>query len=98
VLDETHVQTIAVHPGHRGQGLGMEIMEFLEEQSLQEGVNRIILEVARRNQRARRLYKKCGFSSVGFRKHYYTEQNDDALVMEKWIAMSRPRASSGSGT
>jgi ribosomal-protein-alanine N-acetyltransferase len=97
VMNEAHVQTIAVHPGHRGQGLGTEIMEFLEEQSLKEGANRIILEVARRNQRARGLYKKCGFSSIGFRKQYYVDQNDDALVMEKWVAMSENKTSSGSG-
>ncbi len=85
VLDEAHVQTVAVHPRKRGLGLGAYIMEHMESVCLRDGIRRIILEVGRRNDTARRLYRKRGFSAIGFRKGYYRETNDDALVMEKWL-------------
>jgi ribosomal-protein-alanine N-acetyltransferase len=64
----------------------MEIMNHVEAISLREGVRRIILEVGRRNIAGRNLYRKCGFSAIGFRKRYYAEIDDDAVVMEKWLA------------
>lgn len=96
VLDEAHVLNIAVHPGRRGRGYGKQIMSYLESISLQDGLKRIILEVARRNIAARGLYKKFGFSSIGFRKKYYTGVEDDALVMEKWIGGSEGSDDQGS--
>ncbi len=88
VLDEAHLLNIAVHPQRRGHGVGKYMMDYLEKVSLQDGLKRIILEVARRNNAARDLYKKCGFSSIGFRKKYYAAVEDDALVMEKWLGNS----------
>ncbi|MCA1960995.1 MAG: ribosomal protein S18-alanine N-acetyltransferase [Desulfomonile sp.] len=88
VLDEAHIQTIAVHPNMRGRGYGSAIMGHVEEICLREGVRRIILEVGRRNTAARNLYRKCGFTAIGFRKRYYAEIDDDAVVMEKWLTSS----------
>lgn len=97
VLDEAHIQTVAVNPAMRGRGYGMEIMRHLEAMSVQEGVSRIILEVGRRNIAARNLYRKCGFSAIGFRKQYYAEIDDDAVVMEKCLTSdSHVIAKSGS--
>jgi len=85
VLDEAHLMNIAVHPEYRGRGYGKLIMGQLEALCLRDNLRRIILEVGRRNLPARRLYRKCGFGAVGFRKKYYTEVQDDALIMEKWL-------------
>ncbi|MBI5252111.1 MAG: ribosomal protein S18-alanine N-acetyltransferase [Desulfomonile tiedjei] len=85
VLDEAHLLNIAVHPKERGHGYGSQIMAYLEKVCLQDGLKRIILEVARRNSMARSLYRKYGFNSIGFRKKYYTAVEDDAIVMEKWL-------------
>jgi len=85
VLDEAHLMNIAVHPRHRSQGYGMSMMQVLENVSVRDGVKRVLLDVARRNVPARSLYKKCGFHSIGFRKKYYTAEEDDAIVMEKWL-------------
>ncbi|MGO9568402.1 MAG: ribosomal protein S18-alanine N-acetyltransferase [Desulfomonilaceae bacterium] len=85
VLDEAHLLNIAVHPEQRGRGYGKAIMAYLESVCRQEGLNRLLLEVGRRNAAARSLYKKFGFSSIGFRKQYYSATKDDALVMEKWL-------------
>jgi ribosomal-protein-alanine N-acetyltransferase len=85
VLDEAHLFNIAVADTKRGRGIGLKIMQYLDEICRRNGMNRIILEVARRNSAARALYKKAGFSSIGFRKKYYAVVDDDALVMEKWL-------------
>jgi [ribosomal protein S18]-alanine N-acetyltransferase len=85
VLDEAHLLNIAVHPAYRSRGFGRTIMAHLETLCRGEGLKRIILEVGHRNLPARHLYKLCGFSSIGFRKQYYTVIRDDALVMEKWL-------------
>jgi len=92
VLDEAHLMNIAIHPNHRGSGYGKHLMDHLETICLREGIKRIILEVGRNNASAKRLYRKCGFSSVGFRKNYYPAVPDDALVMEKWLHSSAEEA------
>jgi ribosomal-protein-alanine N-acetyltransferase len=88
VLDEGHLMNIAVHPDRRGRGYGKHMMDRLQMLCLKDGLKRIILDVGRRNLPARRLYKKCGFNSIGFRKNYYSSINDDAVVMEKWLGQS----------
>jgi len=85
VMDEAHLLNIAVRPDMRQAGLGKAIMEHLETICRESGLKRILLDVARHNTAARSLYKKCGFRSIGFRKKYYLEAQDDALVMEKWL-------------
>ncbi len=85
VLDEAHVLNVAVHPEQKGPRVWQSNYGYLESVCRQEGLNRLLLEVGRRNAPARSLYKKFGFSSIGFRKHYYAVIKDDALVMEKWL-------------
>jgi [ribosomal protein S18]-alanine N-acetyltransferase len=89
VLDEAHLLNIAVSPDRRHEGLGKLMMARIESMCLNEGLTRIILEVARRNLPARNLYRSCGFSSIGFRRNYYSVAKDDALVMEKRLAKQR---------
>jgi [ribosomal protein S18]-alanine N-acetyltransferase len=89
VLDEAHLMTIAVHPDRRGEGIGKAIMEHLEQVSLKEDLKKILLEVGRRNVVARGLYRQSGFTAVGFRKNYYANIKDDALLMEKWLTSNR---------
>lgn len=98
VTDEAHLMTIAVHPGHRRKGLGEFIMAHLEADCLAAGLSRIILEVAKTNEDARRLYRKCGFETVGFRKNYYGTVDGDALIMEKVLPNAdEPASRSDSG-
>ncbi len=83
IVDECHIVNIAVHPDYRRQGVGSAIIKILEAACRAKGITRILLDVGRGNKPARRLYKKMGFKIVGFRKGYYTELNDDALLMDK---------------
>ena len=85
VVDEAHLLNIAVHPELRGEGYGTAILDHLEKACREQSLQKIVLEVGRRNTEARRLYNQNGFITIGFRKRYYTDIDDDALVMEKRI-------------
>lgn len=85
IIDEAHLLNIAVKPRYRRLKIAAHMLDRLDKICRDKGVRRIILDVARRNDSARALYKKSGFSSIGFRKRYYPAIDDDAVVMEKWL-------------
>lgn len=81
VLDELHVNTIGVLPGHEGRGIATALLDEAWGDASARGVARATLEVAVTNTRAQRLYQRYGFAPVGIRKNYYERTHEDALVM-----------------
>ncbi len=83
VFNELHVQNVAVHPQHRGRGLG----RFLVEEALELGrAARCLgafLEVRESNTNARQLYVSMGFREVGKRKRYYSRPRQHAIQYRK---------------
>ena len=47
------------------------------------GYANINLEVRISNQKAIKLYEKCGFKIVAIRKNYYQDNHEDAYLMIK---------------
>jgi len=82
ILDEAHLMNIAVAPDLRQQGAGTRLVANLIQESRRESVEVISLEVRVSNLAAIRLYQKFGFQPVGLRKNYYTDEGEDALLME----------------
>ncbi len=80
-LDEAHVTIIAVTPSHRGRGVGELIFTHLMDEALRRGATWVTLEVRVSNQRAQALYGKYGFTVQGTRRHYYSDDGEDAYVM-----------------
>lgn len=80
-LDEGHVTTIAVHPDHRGRGVGELLLLGLIDQAYELGVQQLTLEVRVSNTIAQQLYVKYGFRIHGERKRYYTDNGEDAAIM-----------------
>ncbi|MDH7577900.1 MAG: ribosomal protein S18-alanine N-acetyltransferase [Bacillota bacterium] len=78
---EAHVTTVAVDPGFRGRGLGRLLMNTLMEYARVQGAETMVLEVRPSNLAALNLYKSLGFRQIGWRKNYYIETGEDALVM-----------------
>ncbi len=83
VLDEGHITNIAVHPEYRGNGIGSRLLESLIEKATGTGIARMTLEVRKSNLAAQGLYRKYGFETVGFRKAYYADNGEDAIIMWK---------------
>jgi len=83
VLDESHVTNIAVAPDWRRRGIAKRLMDHLLKNSLRQGANRITLEVRRSNLAAQKLYEGFGFVIAGIRKGYYTDNNEDGMIM--WL-------------
>jgi [ribosomal protein S18]-alanine N-acetyltransferase len=81
MVDEAHVTTFAVSPEYRRQGVGEHLLQELLRISESVGAAVATLEVRVSNLPARRLYEKYGFRPVGVRPRYYTDNNEDALIM-----------------
>jgi ribosomal-protein-alanine N-acetyltransferase len=93
VLDEIHINNIAVRPELRGQGLGSALLAHVLEEGRAAGASRATLEVRRSNDDARRLYERFGFRVAGVRRDYYTDPTEDALVL--WREEGVPHHSAG---
>jgi [ribosomal protein S18]-alanine N-acetyltransferase len=83
VVDEAHITNVAVLPDYRGQGLGEALMERIMKIAKEVGARVMTLEVRVSNKAAQGLYRKMGFQDGGIRKRYYSDNQEDALVM--WV-------------
>ncbi|MCM3786654.1 ribosomal protein S18-alanine N-acetyltransferase [Neobacillus mesonae] len=81
IVDEAHITNIAVREAYRGQRLGSKLLEEMMKTASYLGMVRMTLEVRLSNIVAQNLYKKKGFKPSGLRKGYYSDNNEDALIM-----------------
>jgi ribosomal-protein-alanine N-acetyltransferase len=81
MVDEAHITTFAVHPGWRRQHVGERLLLAFLDLARDRHAREATLEVRLSNLAARRLYEKYGFRPVGLRPRYYSDNNEDALIM-----------------
>ena len=81
IIDEGHVTTIAVKKSHLRQHIGEAIIIKILEDCYEAKIKYLTLEVRVSNMPAIALYQKYGFNSLGTRKGYYQDNNEDALIM-----------------
>jgi ribosomal-protein-alanine N-acetyltransferase len=81
MVDEAHITTFAVAPGWRRRRIGERLLLALLDQAIRRRATDATLEVRLSNLAARRLYEKYGFRPVGLRPRYYSDDNEDALIM-----------------
>ncbi|MBZ5559276.1 MAG: ribosomal protein S18-alanine N-acetyltransferase [Acidobacteriia bacterium] len=81
ILDELHINNLAVLPEHRRTGVGSALLAHVLKEGERLGAHRATLEVRRSNDAARLLYERFGFSVRGVRQAYYTGPVEDALVL-----------------
>lgn len=89
IMDEAHVTNIAVRRDCRGQGLGARLLEELQRTAAFFGAVKMTLEVRVTNEIAQRLYRKYGFEPSGIRPRYYSDNDEDALIM--WAELDTDR-------
>jgi ribosomal-protein-alanine N-acetyltransferase len=75
-----HLMNVAVDPREQGQGTGTALLHRLFERAGPQE-DRFTLEVRPSNTGAIRLYEREGFMSAGFRRRYYHDNGEDALIM-----------------
>jgi ribosomal-protein-alanine N-acetyltransferase len=80
---DAHIVTVAVavRERYRRMGIGERLLIASIEMALQEEQETITLEVRKSNEVAQLLYQKYGFDRVGLRVRYYTDNNEDAVIM-----------------
>lgn len=59
------VRTLAVHPAHRGRGVGGQLLGFAQQKALAEHLKALRLDVYEGNAPAIALYEKSGYTLVG---------------------------------
>lgn len=75
-----HVKDFAVHPEHRGRGIGTSLLQRTLANLAMQGVHTVKLEVRENNDPAIRLYRQLGFTHRQTVPRYYGN-GEDALIM-----------------
>ena len=81
IIDEAHVTNLAVHPSFRRKGVAKVLLLNALEECYADKIKYLTLEVRASNTPAINLYESFGFKSLGVRKKYYQNNNEDALIM-----------------
>lgn len=81
LFEEAHLVTIEVLPEYREQKIATALMINLIEECYKLMIKYITLEVREGNVAAVSLYRKFGFSTIGMRKKYYQDNDENALIM-----------------
>ncbi len=74
-----YIQTICVDPTARGAGLGTKLIEFAEQRVFADSPN-VFLCVSTFNTRARALYERLGYETIGTLKDYLVRGYDEILM------------------
>ena len=81
IIDEVHIATFAVDPRMRHLHIGQVLLAHTLTNGVENGAMKSFLEVRCGNLAARALYLKFGFEEVGVRKKYYSDNGEDAIMM-----------------
>lgn len=86
--DNADVMTIAVARGHRGTGLGGQLLTRMHGAAEEAGASAMLLEVRADNLAALALYARSGYVHVADRHGYYDNGTVDAIVMRRSLIES----------
>ncbi|NLK67928.1 MAG: ribosomal protein S18-alanine N-acetyltransferase [Clostridiaceae bacterium] len=81
IVDEGHISSIAVDPSYRRLKIGRALMQNIFDIAQKKQLKGLTLEVRASNIGAIELYKSFGFKTEGRRKAYYSDNQEDALIM-----------------
>jgi ribosomal-protein-alanine N-acetyltransferase len=81
MVDEAHIVTVAVRESERRKGIGELLLLAAFDLAWEKDVHVLTLECRVSNTGAQALYEKYGFERAGIRKRYYSDNNEDALIM-----------------
>lgn len=81
VAGDGHITNVGVDPDHRRKAIATRMLLVLTRRAIAEGAEALTLEVRMSNTGAQDLYRRFGFAPAGVRKKYYSDTDEDALIM-----------------
>lgn len=81
MVDEAHLTSIAVKTSMQRRGIGELLLIGIIELAMQSKARVVTLETRVSNSSAQALYEKYGFTKVGVRRGYYSDNSEDAVIM-----------------
>ena len=90
MAEEAHITNIAVRRTYRRQGIGERLLISTIGLVTELNAQFITLEVRASNNAARNLYYKYGFTQVGLRRGYYSDNGEDGILMSTENIISPP--------
>jgi ribosomal protein S18 acetylase RimI-like enzyme len=72
-IDGLYIQNISVDAIARGEGIGTQLMNYIEKWAVQQGCTSLWLDVAFDNSKAKKLYERQGFSEVSEHKILFSK-------------------------
>jgi ribosomal-protein-alanine N-acetyltransferase len=81
IFDELHINTLAVAPAARRTGLATFLLRQVMAEAVRAGARKATLEVRASNTAALGLYSGLGFHVAAERPRYYTQPEEDALIL-----------------
>jgi ribosomal-protein-alanine N-acetyltransferase len=82
-----HLNLLAVQPGNQRQGLGRQLLEWLEASARTAGIFKVHLELRASNDGALAFYEKLGYRTTGSKPAYY-DGREDAVRMTHDLAVT----------
>jgi len=90
VFEDAHITNVAVSRKFRQMGMGRALMLEEEKLALAKQASRIILEVRPSNTAALLMYNELGYIPTSLRKEYYSDNQEDAIIMTKYLIEEKP--------
>jgi [ribosomal protein S18]-alanine N-acetyltransferase len=88
--DELQLMNVATLPELQRRGHGRSLLLDLLQTARERRVRLVTLEVRRSNAPARALYSSLGFRELGVRQRYYSDNGEDAIVMQLTLRPDTP--------
>lgn len=82
VFEEVRIMNLAVVESMRHRGIASSLVSAALQTGMSHSAHRAVLEVRVSNRAAQRLYEGFGFTRTAVRPKYYTNPDEDAVLME----------------
>jgi [ribosomal protein S18]-alanine N-acetyltransferase len=84
--EDWEIENVVVAREEHRSGIGTKLIRDLLRRAQATGATSVLLEVRESNLAARRFYEKLGFIEKGRRNNYYRDPQEDALLLQIFLA------------
>jgi len=81
VSDDLNILNLGIDERYRNRGFGYQLLNHLIENTRKIKSTNIFVELRKTNKLAFNLYLRLGFKVYNVRKNYYSNPNEDAILM-----------------